>query len=146
MAIALILAAVFIPVSLLGGISGAIYRQFALTIAVSVLLSAFNALTLSPALSALLLRPKSQNAGVLRKPFDLFNRAFGWTTDRYMFGVRALVRRSALALVALGVLLSRRRRPVQVGARAASCPTRIRARCSWPSACPTAPRRSAPWR
>ena len=100
-AIALILAAVFIPVSLLGGISGSIYRQFALTIAASVLLSAFNALTLSPALSALLLRPKSTSPGLLRRPFDWFNRAFGWATGRYMGGVRLVVRRSAFALVAL---------------------------------------------
>ena len=125
---------------------GRIYRQFALTIAVSVLLSAFNALTLSPALSALLLRPKRQKASVLRKPFALFNRAFGWTTDRYMFGVRSLVRRSALGAGRPGRAVSRRRRPVHVASRAASCPTRIRAWCSWPSACPTVPRRNAPWR
>ena len=59
----LILAAVFIPVAFLGGISGQIYRQFALTIAASVLLSAFNALTLSPALGALILKPKRQAGG-----------------------------------------------------------------------------------
>ncbi|MCC7123458.1 MAG: multidrug efflux RND transporter permease subunit [Acidobacteria bacterium] len=100
-AIALILAAVFIPVSLLGGISGSIYRQFALTIAASVLLSAFNALTLSPALSAIILRPKSERRGLMSRPFVWFNRVFGWTTDRYMFGVRMLVRRSAVALIAL---------------------------------------------
>jgi hydrophobe/amphiphile efflux-1 (HAE1) family protein len=100
-AIAFILAAVFIPVSFLGGIAGQIYRQFALTIAVSVLLSAFNALTLSPALSALILKPKREARGWFARPFSGFNRAFAWTTHRYEFGVKALVRRSAFALVAL---------------------------------------------
>src|SRR6202048_1355264 len=75
-AIAFILAAVFIPVAFLGGISGQIYKQFALTIAVSVLLSAFNALSLSPALSALLLRPKKPTTSWISKPFEWFNRTF----------------------------------------------------------------------
>ncbi len=76
-AIAFILAAVFIPVAFIGGISGEIYRQFALTIAVSVLLSAFSALSLSPALAALLLRPhKKSNKSGCPRPFDWFNRAF----------------------------------------------------------------------
>jgi hydrophobe/amphiphile efflux-1 (HAE1) family protein len=100
-AIAFILAAVFIPVAFLGGISGQIYRQFALTIAVSVLLSAFNALTLSPALSALILKPKQAARGWLARGFGGFNRAFAWTTNGYMSGVKTLVRRGALALVAL---------------------------------------------
>ncbi|MEP7118487.1 MAG: efflux RND transporter permease subunit, partial [Acidobacteriota bacterium] len=102
-AIALILAAVFIPVALLGGISGSIYRQFALTIAVSVLISAFNALTLSPALSAILLKPKGQARSWLRAPFGLFNRVFGWTTDRYVNGVRLVMRRSVITLAMLGI-------------------------------------------
>src|SRR5256885_1508068 len=102
-AIAFILAAVFIPVAFLGGISGQIYRQFALTIAVSVLLSAFNALTLSPALSALILKPKQTARGWLARGFGGFNRAFGWTTSRYVFGVKTLVRRSAFAVVAVAV-------------------------------------------
>jgi hydrophobe/amphiphile efflux-1 (HAE1) family protein len=100
-AIAFILAAVFIPVAFLGGISGQIYRQFALTIAASVLLSAFNALTLSPALSALILKPKQEARGWLARAFGGFNRAFAWSTNRYLFGVRTLVRRSAFALLAL---------------------------------------------
>src|SRR2546423_23123 len=75
-AIACILAAVFIPVAFLGGIAGQIYRQFALTIAASVLLSAFNALTLSPALSALILKPKQHARGALVRAFSGFNRAF----------------------------------------------------------------------
>src|SRR6266852_1544493 len=100
-AIACILAAVFIPVAFLGGISGQIYRQFALTIAASVLLSAFNALTLSPALSALILKPRQDASGRLTRAFGGFNRAFAWTSNRYLFGVKTLVRRGAYALVAL---------------------------------------------
>src|SRR6266478_1708787 len=100
-AIAFILTAVFIPVAFLGGISGQIYRQFALTIAASVLLSAFNALTLSPALSALILKPKQEARGRLARAFGGFNRAFAWTTTRYLFGVKTLVRRGAFALVGL---------------------------------------------
>src|SRR5256712_5791772 len=102
-AIACILAAVFIPVAFLGGIAGQIYRQFALTIAASVLLSAFNALTLSPALSALILKPKQQSVNWFTRGFGVFNRAFAWTTNRYVFGVQTLARRAAFALVALGV-------------------------------------------
>jgi hydrophobe/amphiphile efflux-1 (HAE1) family protein len=102
-AIACILAAVFIPVAFLGGIAGQIYRQFALTIATSVLLSAFNALTLSPALSALILKPKRQSVSWFTRRFGVFNRAFAWTTNRYVFGVQTLARRVAFALVALGV-------------------------------------------
>lgn len=103
-AIACILAAVFIPVAFLGGISGQIYRQFALTIAASVLLSAFNALSLSPALSAMLLKPKSEAKGLLGRFFDRFNLAFDWTTNKYLSGVKGLIRKSALALVALGAV------------------------------------------
>jgi hydrophobe/amphiphile efflux-1 (HAE1) family protein len=103
-AIACILAAVFIPVAFLGGISGQIYRQFALTIAVSVLLSAFNALSLSPALSAMILRPRKDSPGLLGAFFRRFNVAFNWTTHRYLSGVRVLIRRSVLALVALGAI------------------------------------------
>jgi multidrug efflux pump len=100
-AIAFILAAVFIPVAFLGGISGQIYRQFALTIAASVLLSAFNALSLSPALSAMILRPKRQARGPLASPFRAFNRGFGWVTGRYLAGVGSLIRKPALALIGL---------------------------------------------
>ena len=79
-AIAFILAAVFIPVAFLGGISGQIYKQFALTIAVSVLLSAFNALSLSPALSAICSGPKQTKRSPLALFFDRFNSGFGYTT------------------------------------------------------------------
>jgi multidrug efflux pump len=102
-AIACILAAVFIPVAFLGGISGQIYRQFSLTIASSVLLSAFSALSLSPALSSMLLKPHTKSRGPLAFAFDKFNRGFEWTTNRYLAGVAVMIRRSALALVALGV-------------------------------------------
>ncbi len=100
-AIACILAAVFIPVAFLGGISGQIYKQFALTIAASVLLSAFNALSLSPALAAIVLRPAKANHGPLARFFEWFNRGFDWTRNRYLAGVHTLIRRSALALVGL---------------------------------------------
>lgn len=100
-AIACILAAVFIPVAFLGGISGQIYRQFALTIAVSVLLSAFNALSLSPALSAIILRPKMGNRGLLARFFGGFDRGFDWTRGKYLAGVRGLTRKTGLALVGL---------------------------------------------
>ena len=100
-AIAFILAAVFIPVAFLGGISGQIYRQFALTIAASVLLSAFNALSLSPALSAMILRPKKEARGPLAQFFALFNRAFAWATGRYLGGVSRLIRVPAMALLGL---------------------------------------------
>jgi hydrophobe/amphiphile efflux-1 (HAE1) family protein len=100
-AIACILAAVFIPVAFLGGISGQIYRQFALTIATSVLLSAFSALSLSPALSAMILKPHAKTRGPLGLGFGYFNRAFNWTTNKYLSGVGIMIRRSALALVAL---------------------------------------------
>jgi multidrug efflux pump len=100
-AIAFILAAVFIPVAFLGGISGQIYKQFALTIACSVLLSAFSALSLSPALSAMLLKPHKVSRGPLARLGDYFNRGFGWATNRYIAGVSAMIRRSAFALLAL---------------------------------------------
>jgi hydrophobe/amphiphile efflux-1 (HAE1) family protein len=102
-AIAFILAAVFIPVAFLGGISGQIYRQFALTIAASVLISAFSALTLSPALSAMLLRPAKASRGPLARAFGVFNRGFDWTTHKYLAGVQVFIRRSVFAMLALGV-------------------------------------------
>ena len=104
-AIALILAAVFIPVAFLGGISGQIFRQFALTIAVSVLLSAFNALSLSPALSVLLLRPRKESKNLLARAFDAFNRGFDWTRSHYLSGVGFLLRRSIFAFGGLLVIV-----------------------------------------
>ncbi|MBV9947540.1 MAG: efflux RND transporter permease subunit, partial [Myxococcales bacterium] len=100
-AIALILAAVFIPVAFMSGITGRLYQQFALTIAVSVLISAFNALTLSPALSALLLRARRPPRGPLGRLGALFNRGFGRTTDGYVSVSRQLIRKLAIPLVLL---------------------------------------------
>jgi HAE1 family hydrophobic/amphiphilic exporter-1 len=106
--IALILSAVFIPVAFLGGLTGQMYQQFALTIAISVMLSAFNALSLSPALSAMLLKPQhKKTGGILGKFYSLFNRGFDATTGQYVRGTRHLVRRAILtiaivAAVALG--------------------------------------------
>src|ERR1700678_2047979 len=99
--IALVLSAVFIPTAFIPGITGRLYQQFAVTIAISVIISAFNALSLSPALAALLLRPKEPSAGALRKFFDWFNRIFGRATDRYVSGSGTLIRKSGVAVAAL---------------------------------------------
>jgi HAE1 family hydrophobic/amphiphilic exporter-1 len=103
-AIAIILSAVFLPTVFIPGITGRLYQQFAVTIAISVLISAFNALTLSPALSALLLRPKQKNKGPLGKFFELFNRGYGRLTDGYVGVCRVLMHKSAFALLFLAVV------------------------------------------
>jgi hydrophobic/amphiphilic exporter-1 (mainly G- bacteria), HAE1 family len=105
-AIALILAAVFIPTAFIPGITGRLYQQFAVTIAVSVALSAFNALTLSPALAAMLLRPKREFRGPVGAFFRWFNRAFGRATDGYVDACRHLIHKSWLAFVLLLVLVA----------------------------------------
>ena len=99
--IALVLSAVFIPTAFIPGITGKLYQQFAVTIAISVLLSAFNALTLSPALAALLLRPRRESKGLLRRFFDSFNRTFGRATEGYVRWSGALLRKTAVVIVAL---------------------------------------------
>ena len=99
--IALVLSAVFVPTAFIPGITGRLYQQFAVTIAISVLLSAFNALTLSPALAALLLRPKKPSRGLLRRFFDGFNRLFERATNVYVQVCAALIRKSAVALIML---------------------------------------------
>ncbi|MCU1297820.1 MAG: transporter, hydrophobe/amphiphile efflux family, partial [Acidobacteriaceae bacterium] len=104
--IALVLSAVFIPTALIPGITGRLYQQFAVTIAVSVILSAFNALTLSPALAALLLRRKSESKGPLRRFFDWFNRVFDRATNAYVSLCGALIRKGAVALVILAGFLA----------------------------------------
>ena len=101
-AIALILAAVFVPTAFIPGITGRLYQQFAVTIAISMLISAFNALTLSPALAAMLLRPKKKSGGPLQKFFDLFNRVFGVATNGFVTGCNFLVRKWIIALIVLG--------------------------------------------
>jgi HAE1 family hydrophobic/amphiphilic exporter-1 len=100
-AIALILAAVFIPTAFIPGITGRMYQQFAVTIAVSVLISAFNALTLSPALSALLLRPKRDARGPLGVFFRWFNRVFARATDGYVKTCGHLIHKMAFSLLML---------------------------------------------
>ena len=104
-AIALILAAVFIPTAFVPGITGRLYQQFALTIAISVIISAFNALTLSPALSALLLRPKKKSRGPLGFLFRGFNAGFSNATNGYVSLCKLLIRRSFLAVLFLGLVL-----------------------------------------
>jgi len=103
-AIALILAAVFIPTAFIPGITGRLYQQFAVTIAISVLFSAFNALTLSPALCALLLKPKTKSRGLLARFFDWFNRVFRRTTDGYVSASGWLVRKSIVGVVIILIL------------------------------------------
>jgi HAE1 family hydrophobic/amphiphilic exporter-1 len=97
--IALILSAVFIPVAFLGGLTGRMYQQFALTIAISVLLSAFNALSLSPALCAMFLRKPKPARGPLGKFFGGFNWIFERSTTKYVNATRLLVRRSILTIL-----------------------------------------------
>jgi HAE1 family hydrophobic/amphiphilic exporter-1 len=99
--IALVLSAVFVPTAFIPGITGRLYQQFAVTIAISVILSAFNALSLSPALAALMLKPKRESRGLLRRFFNWFNRVFGRATDAYIRGAGALIRKSAIAFVLL---------------------------------------------
>jgi HAE1 family hydrophobic/amphiphilic exporter-1 len=103
-AIALVLAAVFIPVAFMSGITGRLYQQFALTIAVSVLISAFNALTLSPALCAMLLRPRASTRGLFGRLGDTFNRGFARTTHGYVSVNRMLVRKLVIPLVLLAAV------------------------------------------
>ncbi len=100
--IALVLSAVFVPTAFIPGITGRLYQQFAVTIAISVLLSAFNALTLSPALAALLLRPKKESRGLLRRFFDWFNHRFEKATDGYVRWSGVLLQKTVI----VGALLA----------------------------------------
>jgi HAE1 family hydrophobic/amphiphilic exporter-1 len=104
--IALILSAVFVPVALLGGLTGRMYQQFALTIAISVLLSAFSALSLSPALAAMLLRPAKPMRGPLGVFFKGFNKVFDRTTGGYVGVSGLLVRKSILTILLVGVVIA----------------------------------------
>jgi hydrophobic/amphiphilic exporter-1 (mainly G- bacteria), HAE1 family len=101
--IALVLSAVFVPTAFIPGITGKLYQQFAVTIAISVLLSAFNALTLSPALAALLLKPKKQSTGLLRRVFDGFNRVFDRATEGYVSWSAVLVKKTVVVVLLLMV-------------------------------------------
>jgi multidrug efflux pump len=113
-AIAVVLTAVFVPTALVSGISGQFYRQFALTIAIATLISAFNSLTLSPALAALLIRPGHAKKDLLTRLLDaalgwffrLFNRSFDWGIAGYEAVVRRLLRVSGLVLVVYVGLLA----------------------------------------
>jgi hydrophobe/amphiphile efflux-1 (HAE1) family protein len=113
-AIALVLCAVFVPVAFVSGLTGQFYRQFALTIAFSTLISAFNSLTLSPALAAVLLQPRGAPAD---RPTRVINRLFGWLfrpfnrvfargSERYAGVVRRVTRRSAASLAVYGGLVA----------------------------------------
>jgi HAE1 family hydrophobic/amphiphilic exporter-1 len=99
--IALILAAVFIPVGFMAGIQGRLTKQFAITIAVSVLISAFNALTLSPALAAMLLKPRRHTQGALGRFFGAFNRGFERATRGYVTVSHVLVRKAVVGVAIL---------------------------------------------
>src|ERR1700736_5814152 len=99
--IALVLSAVFVPTAFIPGITGKLYQQFAVTIAISVLLSAFNALTLSPALAALLLKRRAPSRGLLRKFFDWFNRVFERATEGYVRWSAVLVQKTLVVVVLL---------------------------------------------
>src|SRR5579872_1259191 len=99
--IALVLSAVFVPTAFIPGITGKLYQQFAVTIAISVVLSAFNALSLSPALAALLLKPKKQSRGLLARFFGWFNRGFEHATNGYVRVSTALLHKSMVAVLLL---------------------------------------------
>jgi len=103
--IALILSAVFVPVAFVPGLTGRMYQQFALTIAISVLLSAFSALSLSPALAAMLLKPAKPMRGPLGAFFRGFNRVFDRATNGYVGVSRILVRRAMLTILLVGVVI-----------------------------------------
>src|SRR5882724_6631863 len=99
--IALVLSSVFVPIGLMSGIQGRLNKQFAVTIAISVIISAFNALTLSPALSALMLRPRRETRGPLGRFFSVFNRAFAKATHGYISLSRALIRKAIVGVLIL---------------------------------------------
>jgi HAE1 family hydrophobic/amphiphilic exporter-1 len=103
-AIALILCAVFVPVAFMGGVTGRLYQQFAITIAVSVIFSAINALTLSPALSALLLRAPTPGRGPVAWFFKKFNAFFDWVIERYGKIVGGLTRKATFSMLILVVV------------------------------------------
>jgi HAE1 family hydrophobic/amphiphilic exporter-1 len=102
-AIALILASVFIPMAFMSGIQGQLNKQFAVTVAISVLISAFNALTLSPALASLLLRPRKPMRGPLGAFFRGFNKAFDKARVGYVDVSQGLIRKVVVAVVILAV-------------------------------------------
>ncbi len=112
-AIALVLCAVFIPTAFISGLTGQFYKQFAVTIAISTVISAFNSLTLSPALCAVLLKGHGQKKDVVSRTMDRlfgwlfrpFNRAFGWAGEKYAGAVGGVLRKSFIALLLYGGLV-----------------------------------------
>jgi multidrug efflux pump len=112
-AIALVLCAVFVPLAFVPGLSGQFYRQFAVTIAISTVISAFNSLTLSPALSAILLRPHDAPKDALTRGMDKvfggffrwFNRVFKRSSNAYGRGVTSILQRKSIALVVYALLI-----------------------------------------
>ncbi len=110
LATALVLCSVFIPTAFISGLTGQFYQQFALTIAISTAISAFNSLTLSPALAALLLKPhrkEHQPGGLLLGWFfSRFNRGFAWSSKAYVGATRRVIRFSAMAMIIYGGLLA----------------------------------------
>jgi HAE1 family hydrophobic/amphiphilic exporter-1 len=107
-AIALVLSAVFVPTAFIPGISGQFYKQFALTIAAATIISAFNSLTLSPALAALLLKPhkdSKKKKNLLRRGADEFNRRFAWLSLKYSHGVERVIGHKLVSLSVYGVLV-----------------------------------------
>jgi HAE1 family hydrophobic/amphiphilic exporter-1 len=104
-AIGLVLCAVFVPVAFMGGVTGQLYSQFALTIAIAVVFSVINALTLSPALSAMLLRAPTPGKGPIAWFFRKFNAAFDWIIERYGRVVGGLVRKATISMVMLVLVI-----------------------------------------
>ncbi|MEW6157772.1 MAG: efflux RND transporter permease subunit [Verrucomicrobiota bacterium] len=113
-AISLVLCAVFVPTAFISGLSGQFYKQFAITIAISTVISAFNSLTLSPALAAVLLQPHGAKKDGVARVLDFlfgwlfrpFNRFFEWASHRYSLGVAGVLRKSAVALIVYGGLIA----------------------------------------
>lgn len=112
-ATALVLCAVFVPTAFISGLTGQFYKQFAITIAISTVISAFNSLTLSPALCAVLLRKHDEQKDWFGRAMELalgwffrpFNRVFAWAGDRYSAGVTSILRKTVAALVVYGGLI-----------------------------------------
>ncbi len=135
--IALVLSAVFVPTAFIPGITGRLYQQFAVTIAISVLFSAFNALTLSPALAALLLRPREESHGLLRRFFDWFNRVFERANEGYVRWSGVLVQKTLVVAVLLVALRRGCRILRPVACRRAFFPMKTRAMPMSPFNSPT---------
>ena len=143
-AIGLVLCAVFVPVSFMGGIVGQLYRQFAITISISVILSVIVALTLTPALCQMLLRPRKEIRGPVGAFLRGFNKVFNKTTDGYLGGVGFFLRRAVIGARLPRRPLVRRGGAADVAADAVSFPTKTRVTSSRCSTFPTALRWSAP--